>query len=152
MQTELLFYPAFLGQIIVLSLHLPRKALDRVSYVQSYPPSEFPNLYPGPIEKYDRARQIYRRLNTVILLAGLVLLAVLLGRSRSGKWDSAIVTWFYMLQISPLLLVEIWAIRYYRLMRRADTRTTQKAELQPRRLADFISLRRPRVFLDTPLT
>jgi hypothetical protein len=42
-QTDMFFYAAFLGQINVLSFHLPRKALDRVRYVfETYPPSEFP--------------------------------------------------------------------------------------------------------------
>ena len=44
-----------------------------------------------------------------------------------------------MLQISPVVLAEIWAIRYYRRMREADTRTTRSADLQPRRLFDFVS-------------
>ncbi|MFC1556210.1 hypothetical protein ACFL67_03920 [candidate division KSB1 bacterium] len=118
--------------------------LSKIKYVfETYPPSTYPKLYPKPIEYYENARHNYRNLNLLILLAGLLLLAVLLVYPRSGEWDRAIVTWYFMAQFFPILLVEIKSFKYYKLMRLTDSRTTRRAELKPRRLFDFIS---PRIF------
>ncbi len=46
---------------------------------------------------------------------------------------------YFMVQFFPMILIEIWSFKYYKLMRKADSRTTRKAELNPRRLFDFIS-------------
>ena len=136
-----LFHLVFLGQILLISFYFPRKILSRISYVfKTYPPSEYPKLYPDPIEHYEKARRNYRNMNVFILLAGLALMAMLLGYSSSGEWDLGnIVFPYFMLQFFPLLLMEIWHSKYYKLMRNTDSRTTRKAELQPRRLFDFIS-------------
>lgn len=140
MPNDILFYFVFLSQIILLSFYFPKKMLSRIKYVfETYPPSEFPKLYPESIEYYDKARRNYKNMNLFILLAGLLLMAVLLGYSRSGEWDKAIVNTYYMVQLFPMMLVEIGSFKYYKLMRKTDSRTTRKAELSPRRLFDFIS-------------
>ncbi len=140
MQEHLLFHLAFLGQILLLSFYFPRKILERIKYVlETYPRSNYPKLYPKPLEHYERARRNYRLMNSIILFAGLILLAVLLGYPRSGKWDHAIATWYFMAQIFPILLIEIKSFQYYKLMRKANAGGRRKAELHPRRLFDFIS-------------
>jgi hypothetical protein len=140
MQTNTLFFFVFLSQILVISFYLPRTVLNRVKYVfEAYPPAKYPNLYPEPIEKYERAWRNYRNVNLFILLAGLLLMPVLFGYSRSGEWDETIVTTYFMVQFSPMILMEIGALKYYKLMRKTDSRTTRKADLHPRRLFDFIS-------------
>jgi hypothetical protein len=114
--------------------------LNRVRYVfETYPPAKYPNLYPEPIEKYERAWHNYRNVNLFILLAGLLLMPVLFGYSGSGEWDETIVTTYFMVQVFPMILIEIGAFKYYKLMRKRDSRPTRKADLQPRRLFDFIS-------------
>ena len=141
MQLDTFFHLAFLSQIIVLSYYLPKKVYDRIRYaLDAYPPSEYPNLYPEPVERYEKATRTYGWANVATFLVGLGLLAALIVTTRSGEWDSAIVTWYYMLQISPLALAELWALRHYRQMREMYTRTTRSAALQPRRLLDFVSL------------
>ncbi len=106
---------------------------------ETYPPSTYPKLYPKPIEYYTKAQRNYRTMNLFILLAGLLILAVLLGISRSGKWDHAIATWYFFLQMLPVMLLELSSLKEFKLMRNAHSRTTRKAELHPRRLFDFIS-------------
>ncbi|MCG8607739.1 hypothetical protein MJD09_22490 [bacterium] len=114
--------------------------LSRIQYVvEKYPPSKYPKLYPKPIEYYEKARRYYKNINSFILLAGLLLLAMLVSESRSGEWDGAIVNTYFMVQFFPMMLMEIWSFKYYKLMRKTNSRTTRRAELQPRRLFDFIS-------------
>ena len=143
MSDHTLFHLVFLGQILLISFYFPRKILSRISYVfRTYPPSEYPKLYPEPIEYYEKARRNYRNMNVFILLAGLLLMAMLLGYSSSGEWDLGnIVFPYFMAQFFPVILMEIWHSKYYKLMRNTDSRTTRKAELHPRRLFDFISLK-----------
>ena len=141
MPDNILFYVIFLSQILLISFYYPRKMLSRIQYVfETYPPSKYPKLYPKPFEYYEKSQRNFRNMNLFILLAGLLLLVVLVGYSRSGKWDGAIVTTYFMVQIFPMILIEIWALKYYKLMRKTDSRTTRKADLQPRRLFDFVSL------------
>ncbi|MDE2701028.1 MAG: hypothetical protein OXI23_19325 [Gemmatimonadota bacterium] len=141
MPDNILFYAVFLSQILLISFYFPRKMLKRISYVfATYPPPQYPRLYPEPIEYYEKAQRNYRNLNVAVLLVGLSLLAVFIGDSRSGEWDMGnFVFPYFMIQFFPMMLLEIRSFKYYRLMRKADSRTTRKAELQPRRLFDFIS-------------
>lgn len=44
-----------------------------------------------------------------------------------------------MLQMLPMMLIEISGFKQYKLMRMANIASTRKAELHPRRLFDFIS-------------
>ena len=141
MPDNILFYAVFLSQTLLISFYFPRKMLKRISYVfATYPPSQYPRLYPEPIAYYEKAQRNYRNLNVAVLLVGLSLLAVFLGGSRSGEWDmSNFVFPYFIIQFFPVMLLEIRSFKYYRLMRKTDSRTTRKAELQPRRLFDFIS-------------
>ena len=106
---------------------------------ETYPPSTYPKLYPKPIEYYTKAQRNYRIVNLFVLLAGLLILAVLLGISRSGEWDHAIASWYFIVQLFPMMLLELSSLKEFKLMRNAHSRTTRKAELHPRRLFDFIS-------------
>ncbi len=141
MPDNILFYFVFLSQIILISFYFPRKMLSRIKYVfETYPPSKYPKLYPKPIEYYEKGRRNYRTMNVFILLVGLLLMAVLLGYSGSSEWDFGnIVFPFFMVQFIPMMLIEMSSFNYYKLMRKADSRTTRKAELHPRRLFDFVS-------------
>lgn len=140
MPNNLLFYVVFLSQIILLSFYLPNKILSRIDYVfETYPPSKYPKLYPKPIEYFKQMQRKYKKMNLAIMGIGLLLLAVLMGYARNGERNEAIMGVYFFLQISPMMLIEIGAFKYYKLMRTIDTRTTRKAELRPRRLFDFVS-------------
>ncbi|MCP4724096.1 MAG: hypothetical protein GY863_03620 [bacterium] len=142
---NIFIYVVFLSQALLISYYFPRKMLSRIKYVfEKYPPSGYPRLYPKPFEYYEKARRNYKYMNLFILIAGLSLMAVMLGYPRSGEWDvGTIVFAYFMLQVFPLMLIEMRSFKYYQLMRQTDSRTTRKAELQPRRLLDFIE---PKLF------
>ena len=112
MPEHMLFHFVFLCQILLISWYYPRKMLGRMRYVlETYPPSTYPKLYPKPIEYYEKARRSYRIMNRVILLAGLLLLAVLLGYSRSGKWYHVIAMWYFFVQCLPVMLLDLSSLR-----------------------------------------
>ena len=84
-----------------------------MTYVlETYPPSTHPKLYPKPIEFYEKAQRNYRISNQFILVAGLILIAMLLGKPRSGEWDSNIVFTYFMVQFIPLMRLELWSVKY----------------------------------------
>ncbi len=140
MSEHTLFHIVFLSQILLISAYFPRKILGRMKYVfETYPPSTYPKLYPKHIEYYEKGRRNYRILNLSILLAGLVLLAVLLGYSRSGEWDHAIAMWFYIVQLVPLMLLDLAAVKEFKLMRSASSGSARTAVLRPRNLFNFVS-------------
>ena len=144
METKFLFITVVLSQLFLMSYYFPRKIANRIQYVlDTYPPSEFPKLYPKSIEYYTRIQRNYRILNTFILVLGAMLLGIVFSNfpedSQRERWDQAIVLSFFMVQFIPILLLEISSFNIFRQMRKTDLRTTRKAELQPRRLFDFIS-------------
>ena len=53
-----LFYIVFLGQILLTSWYFPRRLLGRMQHVlDTYPPSQYPKLYPRPVEEYRMAQE-----------------------------------------------------------------------------------------------
>jgi len=141
MPEHLVFHVVLLGQILLLSLFLPWRIVRRMKHVlETYPPASHPKLYPKPFEHYEKARRNYWVTNLVMVLAGVAVLAVLMGTPRSGSWDQAIATWLFLAQMAPVLLLDLSALKEYRLMRESRARTQRKAVLKPRRLRDFVSL------------
>ena len=143
MQNQILFYIVFLSQVLLISFYFPRTVLGRIRHVvQTYPPSSYPRLYPVPIEAVERAQRNYRIMNVLVLAAGLVLVFVgfYSPSEEMLNWDSdSVLTAYFFLQYSPLIIAGTAGLTYLKLMRKADSRTTRKAELQPRRLFDFVS-------------
>jgi hypothetical protein len=61
---EWLYYVVFLAQVLLISYVLPRKVLDRLRFVvETYPPAQYPRLYPVTMDKVERAQRNYRGLN-----------------------------------------------------------------------------------------
>jgi len=144
METKFLFSIVFLNQLFLMSFYFPRKIANRIRYVlDTYPPSKFPKLYPMPIEYYEDKQRNYRIINWFILIAGLFLLNYMFINfpedSHRERWDQALVFAFFMVQFFPVMLLEISSFSLYKIMRKSDSRTARKAELQRRRLFDFIS-------------
>ena len=140
MPEHMLFYFVFLSQVLLISFYNPRNILSRMRYVfETYPPSTYPKRYPKPIEYYKKAQRTSRIMNHIILLAGMILIAMLLAISRSGEWDHVIAQWYFLVQFFPVMLLDLSSLKEFKLMRNANSRTTRKAELHPRRLFDFIS-------------
>jgi len=137
------FYAIFLSQVLLISVYVPRKILSRLRHViEKYPPSTYPKLYPVPVDVVEKGLRTYRIMNLPVLLIGLLLalVGVFSPSEEMLRWDSQSVLMFYfLLQVCPLMLVERSGFKYFRLMRKANSRTTRKAELHPRRLFDFVS-------------
>ncbi len=142
MSDNILFLIVFLSQIFLLSLYFPRKILGRMRYVRkTYPPSQYPKLYTKPIEYYEKEQRNYQIINQIIFVAGLMLIFAVWvwDFSSYGKLASLLPIVFGMIQMLPVIRLEISETSQFKLMRKANLRTTRKAELRPRRLFDFIS-------------
>jgi hypothetical protein len=109
--------------------------------LEKYPPEQYPKLYLKPIGFYKYVVRIFKISNHVILAIGIVGIIGLgyLDMSHEGSIAELIPLIYFMIQILPVFLMEIFGFAYFKMMRRADTRTTRKAELMPRRLFDFVS-------------
>ena len=143
---KILFYLVFLSQILLISFYFPRRILSQMKHVfDNYPPSDYPRLYPKPIEYYGKRRRHYRVMNSLILLVGLLILAGLAAYPASVKWGdrsdfysySSIAFLYFFLQFIPTLFLDISSLKCFKLMRYANS--SRKAELKPRRLFDFVS-------------
>ncbi len=142
MLDNILFYFVFLSQIILISFYYPKQITRRIKYVlETYPPSEYPKLYPKNIAYYDIGQRIFRVINQVIFVLGFIILFLigLWDNSSDGKISEVIPLVYFFIQMAPLILIELSEFAYFKLMRKANVRTTRKAELLPRRLFDFIS-------------
>ena len=144
---HVLFYFVFLSQVLLISFYFPRKVLGRVRHViETYPPSAYPRLYPVSLDVAKKAQRNYRNMNLFVLLAGvaLVLVGLVSPSEEMLNWDSdSVLMMYFLLQYSPMIIAATAGFTYFNLMRKADTRTTRKAELRPRSLFDFVS---PAVF------
>jgi hypothetical protein len=143
---NILFYFLFLGQILLISWYFPRKLLGRMkSVLETYPPSEYPKLYPKPLEYYKLGHWVFKLINRVILLLGFIILfAIIFVVDHAGFADDGYISeaWpaaFGMIQFLPLALLEFSEFSQFKLMRQANAATTRTAELRRRRLFDFIS-------------
>ena len=146
MPDNIIFYILFLSQIILISYYFPNQVLKQMKTVlTNYPPHQYPKLYPKPIEYYSRGQQLYQAINFIILGIGAILMIAMLSwdSNTPGKVSEMLPFGYWMLQIIPIVIMELLGFTHFKLMRKADTKSTRYAELNPRRLFDFIS---PAVF------
>lgn len=142
MSNNLMFYIVFLIQILLISFYFPRQIVRRITTIfTTYPPTEYPRLYTKPLKVYAARLKLYRILNHIILGLGIILTAALILRDApTGEKIPQIIPFTYwVFQVIPLFLMELSGFAYFKLMRQADKRTRRQADLQPRRLFDFIS-------------
>lgn len=140
MNIELLLYIVLFSQIMFLSYYYPRRMLIRIYTIfKNYPPNEFPKLYPESIDKYKKSAKRYQFMNHLIMVLGFSLILWFYVTPRTGKWDQAIVFWYFMIQFIPNIGIELWSMRYHKAMRLLNQDAQKEAVLQPRRLTDFIS-------------
>jgi uncharacterized membrane protein len=145
-----LFYVAFLGQIFLISWYFPEKILRRMKYVlKTYPPSQYPRLYPKPIEYYQTGQWAFRLVNRIIIVAGFVILFVMLFVVDHNSFaDDGYISEFWpaaygAVQFLPLMFLEFSECNQFRMMRKANVSTTRTADLSRRGLFGFVS---PRLF------
>lgn len=146
--TLLLFYGIFLSQIFLASVYFPMKIRKRILYIiQNYPPKDYPKLYPKPSDFYaekagKNGLKAYKYINLAIAGIGLGILGwgLISGYTPNPLGGSEIFVMFYfMLQASPLFYLELKGYKQYKRMRQANLGGARKAELNPRKLSDFIS-------------
>ena len=140
MNIDLLLYIILFSQIMFLSYYYPRRMLIRIHTIfKNYPPNDFPKLYPESIDKYKKSAKRYQVMNHLIIVLGFSLILWFYVTPRTGKWDQAIVFWYFMIQFIPNLGIELWSMKYHKAMRLLNQDAQKEAVLQPRRLTDFIS-------------
>ena len=140
MNINLLLYIVLFSQIMFLSYYYPRRMLIRIHTIfENYPPNEFPKLYPESIDKYKKSAKRYQIINYLIMGLGFGLILWFYVTPRTGKWDQAIVFWYFMIQFLPNLGIELWSMKYHKAMRLLNQDGQKEAVFQPRRLTDFVS-------------
>ncbi len=144
--TDSLFYIAFLGQIFVISWYFPEKLLTRMRYVlKTYPPEQYPKLYPQSVEHYRIGHAVFRIANRIVMAIGFaILLLVLFVIDHSSFADDGYISEFWpalygVIQFVPLIALEVSEFGQMKLMRKADVSSTRTANLRPRRLFDHVS-------------
>ena len=141
---NIVFYLVFVSQLALISVYFPTRILSRVrEVIKRYPPEEYPRLYPRPMEDEYRGQQNFRLLNRGAFIIGVVLLGFIIEweirLDGPQEYSVALPAFFGLIQFIPYVLLEISGFRQFKLMRQADTRTLRFAELQPRKLFDYIS-------------
>ena len=137
-----IFYVVFISQILLLSLYFPAKIMQRMRMIQEkYPASTHPKLYPKSSHFYKNSTRLFGLFNTLIFITGWVILYFINEGSLVGeKGINPMLPWgYFMIQMMPTFILEIFGFRMSKLMKQADTRTKKSAQLAPRNLFQYIS-------------
>jgi len=143
-----LFYGAGILQILLVSVYVPHHVASRLRYVfETYPAESYPKLYPFDMATTDtrtrlRGLALYQALNALIAAMGFALLIWLFlsdYRLANEGGDEIFVMLFFFLQISPQLYVALREAKHLEMLRKAYDNSQRRADLQPRRLVDFVS-------------
>lgn len=135
------FFAMFMVQILMMSVVYPAWLVRYARRQEMSPTVErLAQLYPGVDIGAARERfvTIYRAVNTVIAVFGALLLSALISYPHPSLWDDAAGLYF-ILQVSPLLVVAAMGLRYSKMLRHAALEPKRKAVLQRRGLFDFVS-------------
>jgi hypothetical protein len=109
--------------------------------LEKYPASEYPKLYINSEESFRKRQDKFALVNRILLIAGFSLLSAMV------MWDyttigeiSPMIPWaYFMLQMMPMMWLEVSEYKYFKSMREANTETQKVANIRPRHLFDFIS-------------
>jgi hypothetical protein len=109
--------------------------------METYPPNEYPKLYVSSIDKYKKFQNKFSAFNNILLIMGFsILSAMSMWAYLTGKEISQMIPWaYFMLQMVPLIMLEVSEFKSLKAMRVSNTNTTKKATIQPRKLFDFVS-------------
>lgn len=143
---NIIFGSAFLGQILLISYYFPRKILARMETVRdTYPPSQYPRLYPKPTEYYTVGLWAFKLATRLIFALGFVILfAIFFWVDHStfaadGYISEAFPAAYGMIQFLPLMALEIAEFSQFKLMRKAHITRTRTADLRRRGLLSIVS-------------
>lgn len=141
MGETLLFCLVFSSQVLLISWFYPRRVIGRGRYVlRNFPPSTHPKLYPYAPEELERWLRNIARLNLVIVVAGLSIVAALILGVLGGEWAGRIVVPFFVVQFVVALAYMNFSGRKFLLaMAKTPPPRVRTTELRRRRLVDFVS-------------
>ena len=141
-----LFLAVFPVQILAMSVLYPIRVARLVRATLANVSAErVAELYPGVDvgHAHERFLARYRTANTVVTVLGLVLLGWFLSYMQQPDWDAGVVgamlTGYFLLQNSPIVLLAWFTTRFNKVHRRSSPAGKRKAILQRRGLFDFIS-------------
>ncbi|XQW86097.1 hypothetical protein ACOYR1_04995 [Thalassotalea piscium] len=144
MLITMLLLMLFCSQIGLLSYYYPKKITQRIDFVLShYPADEYPKLYPVCPEKIIRIKNQYLWLNYLCIVIGIGLI-INYGiipedyKTHLNVLDD-IPLLYGMIQYLPIIFLEVLCYKQLKLMRELYQQSSRSAELQPRRLSDYIS-------------
>jgi hypothetical protein len=153
MDETILFCLVFLSQVLMISWFYPQRTISRARHVlQNFPPSTHPKLYLQAPERYERWLRNIARGNLVIVVAGLLIIALILGAlvggwdggifasSQNRHWGKAIVVPFFLVQlVAGVVYMNISTGTLLQALKKAPPPRVRTAELHRRRLVDFVS-------------
>jgi len=143
MSDNMILLIVFISQIFVLSYGVPRTIVGRIKHVlKCHSPEEYPKLYPVTLANIERQLSIYQKANAIVMVLGFAILFqwAYSGSQQMLSWDSqSVINFYFMLQVLPLLFLELSGRKYLKLMRQANRATTRVASLEPRRLLNYVS-------------
>jgi hypothetical protein len=109
--------------------------------LETYPPSQYPKLYTGSIEDNQTVQRKYRLSNRIVLTMGFSLLSAIImwDYTTEGKISQMIPWAYFMVQMIPMMWLEMKECNYYKNMRKNNTSSKKAASITPRKLFDFLS-------------
>ena len=135
---ELLFNLVFISQMILLSWYYPRTIINRLtSVIDKYPPHEYPKLYTKPKGYYQKKITTFAGLCTLAQVACLVIVLISWNLGNSPNEEMLVLICF-ALQVLPIMILSIMAAKYFKKMKKVFQSSNREANLQPRRIFDFI--------------
>ena len=143
---EVLFYIAFISQILLISVYFPKKIMSRVERIlNDYPIEKYPKLYVKSPDYYRLGNTIYKVFNGVIIAIGVFILVLVTIEQVADEGVTMIFSVvFFFLQMLPIFVLEMSGFSHYKQMRKMNTNPTRKADIKLRGLFDFVS---PRLFI-----
>lgn len=144
MWIELIFYLAFVSQILLISFYYPKQILERMDFVFKHCPFEtHEKLYPKGYEKALEGKVTFKVLNRAILVIGVLLLTVFFIGTFNGTMQlnkiNLLPMAYGLLQAIPFFILEISALKQFKLMRNRNSGTKRHADLNPRSLFNYVS-------------
>src|SRR5262249_35273604 len=113
--------------------------------LKNVPAERLAELYPRVDvgQAHERFFALYRAANTVVVVLGFLLLGWFISYMRRPIWDGGAVggmlTAYFMLQCSPIMLIAWFTTRFNKVHRRLLPEAKRKATLQRRGLFDIVS-------------
>jgi hypothetical protein len=109
--------------------------------LETYPPAQYPKLYTGSIENHQKTQQTYLLLNRMLQTVGFSMLAaIVMWDYKTEDLISPMIPWaYFMLQMIPMMWLELKECKYFKTMRNNNRTTKKVATFTPRKLFDFLS-------------